>query len=66
MSSKNNMKVPGGDTGLGQALQEGTAAEAEQALRALDIDHLSTGHHPGFGYTDVYRGHGPTRSSLRR
>ncbi|MBB4787360.1 hypothetical protein [Streptomyces rapamycinicus] len=48
------VQVPGGDTGLGQALQEGTAAEAEQAPRALDIDHLSTGHRPGFGYTDVY------------
>ncbi|MDJ0343079.1 hypothetical protein QMK19_24530 [Streptomyces sp. H10-C2] len=36
------------------ALRDRTAAEAEQALRALDIDHLSTGHRPGFGYTDVY------------
>jgi hypothetical protein len=36
------------------ALQERTAAEVEQALRALDIDHLSTGHRPGFGHTDVY------------
>jgi hypothetical protein len=36
------------------ALQERTAAEVEQALRTLDIDHLSTGHRPGSGYTDVY------------
>ncbi|UYB41886.1 hypothetical protein SLV14_004692 [Streptomyces sp. Je 1-4] len=36
------------------ALQEGTAAEVEQALRTLDSDHLSTGYRPGFGYTDVY------------
>ncbi|MBC9727519.1 hypothetical protein [Streptomyces sp. TRM68367] len=36
------------------ALQQRTAAEVEQALRTLDIDHLSTGHRPGFGYTDVY------------
>jgi hypothetical protein len=36
------------------ALRDRTAAEAEQALRALDIDHLSTGRRPGLGYTDVY------------
>ncbi|MER6526796.1 hypothetical protein [Streptomyces sp. NPDC001508] len=36
------------------ALQERTAAEVEQALRTLDIAHLSTGHRPGVGYTDVY------------
>ncbi|MBU3862901.1 hypothetical protein KN815_01895 [Streptomyces sp. 4503] len=35
------------------ALQEGTAADVEQALRALDADSLTTGHRPGFGYTDV-------------
>lgn len=36
------------------ALQEGTAAEVEQALRTLDSDHLGTGYRPGFGYTDGY------------
>ncbi|WP_457462046.1 hypothetical protein [Streptomyces sp. TE5632] len=36
------------------ALQERTAADVEHLLRALDIDHLSTGHRPGFGYTDVH------------
>ncbi|MER5970426.1 hypothetical protein ABT112_11945 [Streptomyces sp. NPDC002055] len=36
------------------ALQEKTASEVEQALRALDVTHLSTGYRAGFGYTDVY------------
>jgi hypothetical protein len=36
------------------ALQERTAAEVERALRALDVDHLSTGDHHGFGHVNVY------------
>ncbi|MBT2443414.1 hypothetical protein J7E93_25630 [Streptomyces sp. ISL-36] len=36
------------------ALQEKTASEVEQALRTLDITHLSTGYRADFGYTDVY------------
>ncbi|MGJ3561122.1 hypothetical protein ACR6C2_34130 [Streptomyces sp. INA 01156] len=35
-------------------LQKRTAVEVENALRALDVGQLSTGHRPGFGYTDVH------------
>ncbi|MEV0693635.1 hypothetical protein [Streptomyces sp. NPDC050388] len=35
-------------------LQERTAVEVEHALRALEIDQLSTSYRPGFGYTDVH------------
>ncbi|WPB90891.1 hypothetical protein [Streptomyces malaysiensis] len=36
------------------SLQEETAADVEQALRALDTGSLTTGYRPGCGYTDVY------------